>query len=145
MNSEIPDELDISPVWGGEWIETYLEVGDRYSVDNESLHTGFMLALLGQAVPEGHLYLGDDKHHVRVHPMMMQDSGSGKDPAFDFAKAVARSADIAFTDSNDLTNAGLIGSYDSTESRFQVQQSGMISSDSARRRSYSNRLEREPR
>ena len=100
------------PIWGDEWIETYLSVGDRYSKNNESMNLGFALTLLGQAAPEGYFYLGDAKHYTRVHPLMVQDSGTGKDPAFDFAKAIARETEKTFWDSNNLTNAGFVGTYD---------------------------------
>ncbi|SFG35403.1 hypothetical protein SAMN04488063_1779 [Halopelagius inordinatus] len=102
---------ETDPVWGDEFIERYLEDAERYSMDNETLHTGFMLALLGQAVGDSSFDIGDNEKHCRVHPFMVQDSGSGKDPAFDYAKKVATFADMNFSDSNDLTNAGLVGTF----------------------------------
>lgn len=112
---KLREEIEVSPIWGPEFIDAFIETGDRFSVDNDTLHLGFMLALLGQCVGDAKFYIGDDEEHCRVHPFMVQDSGSGKDPAFKFAKLVANMVDIQFSDSNDLTNAGLVGTFDNGE------------------------------
>lgn len=103
------------PIWRDEFIETYIDLGNNYSIDNETLHVGFMLALVGQAAGKAEFLVSDNVNHVRVHPLMIQDSGSGKDPAFDFARNVADLAGFRFSDSNDLTNAGLVGTFSDGE------------------------------
>lgn len=115
MSEEDGESPDLDPIWGQDFIDTYLEYGDRFSVDNDTLHLGFMLALLGQSVGDAKFYIGDDENHCRIHPFMIQDSGTGKDPAFEFAKNIAHFADIKFSDSNDLTNAGLVGTFEDGE------------------------------
>ena len=75
------------------------------------MNLGFALALLGQAAPSGHFYLSESRQWTRIHPLMIQPSGTGKDPAFDLAKTVAREAGMQFLDSNNLTNARFVGTY----------------------------------
>lgn len=99
-------------LWGDDWVDAYLETADWHSVDNESLHRGCLLALLGQAIPEGTFTLGAAKDHVRINPFMVQTSGTGKGPAVEFAKSIAREASISFWDADSITNAGFVGKID---------------------------------
>lgn len=98
-------------VWGIEFFQRYLEAGDKRSFENKHLHTGLAIALVSQAVGDSYFYTGDSKNTTRVHPMIIQSSGTGKDPAFDFARVVARMAGLDMVDVNDVTNAGLVGTF----------------------------------
>jgi len=117
MTTELDDEpfgsiledLASECVWGADFIDKYLETGEQYSFENEYLHIGTALALVSQAVGDSYFYIGDNKNTTRVHPMIIQSSGTGKDPAFDFAQHVAYMDDMDFADLNEITNAGLIG------------------------------------
>lgn len=109
---EVEEELDPPDVelWGRDFLTEYKSVGDRHSFENEHLHIGLCLALVSQAVGNAYFLIGDGKESTRVHPLIIQGSGTGKDPAFDFAKFVADEAGLSMRDVNDVTNAGFIGS-----------------------------------
>lgn len=105
--SEIEADL-----WGEEWVDTYLETGDWHSINNEMLHRGCMLTLLGQTIPDGHFFYNSSKNHVRINPFMVQTSGTGKDPAFDFMKSIAQNAGLSFWDGDSLEESALVGKID---------------------------------
>jgi hypothetical protein len=96
-------------LWGRDFINEYQEVGDRHSFENKHLHVGLGLSLVSQAVGNAYFLTGDSEQSTRVHPLIIQGSGTGKDPAFNFAKLVADEAGLKMRDVNDVTNAGLIG------------------------------------
>ena len=86
------------PLWGDEWIDTYLEVGSEHSYHNEPPLIAFMFALLGQSVRHGYFMRDSSRVNVRVHPTIIQPSQTGKGETTDFAEKVGRKAGINFKD-----------------------------------------------
>jgi DNA-binding transcriptional ArsR family regulator len=102
-NSEYP------PIWGKNWINTYVKEGLKESFENDDLNGALALGLLGQAVGDAWFSIDQNRNYCKLHILAVQDSGTGKDPAFDFAERVADEADMNFVSYNKINSAGLIG------------------------------------
>jgi|GEM_PF-4319097 len=98
-----------------EFINRYLYVADQYSHDNPRMHLGFALALVGEAISD--CSIGAKGETCRVHPFILQSSGTGKQDAFGIAKQIADEVDsglpegqsYTFGNTKDLTRGNLTG------------------------------------
>lgn len=79
------------------------------SYRNEILHTAGAVSLVGQALRD--VYLRLDQQHIgcRVHPFVIQSSGTGKNSAFQMLQTVAEAAQIPFDEEGTATTAGIMG------------------------------------
>lgn len=97
------------PIWGKDFISTYLYFADQSSRDNEGLNTAGMYCLLGQALKEVFTPMAGGWLDGRISVLMIQDSGTGKDPAFDFVKMIADLCGMKMASIGSITSAGLVG------------------------------------
>jgi biotin operon repressor len=106
-----------SPIWGKDFIETYITVADQESHDNPKMHLGFSLGLLGECLRDGTFKNGSES--CRVHPLMLQGSGSGKESAFDVAEEIAdrvnarldEEMSFDFYGVDNITSGNLVGTH----------------------------------
>jgi len=77
--------------WGTEFINNYIQVADQESHDNPRMHLGLALGLLGEGLRNCTFNNGSES--CRVHPLIFQKSGSGKESAFDVAENVGDRVD----------------------------------------------------
>lgn len=96
-------------VWGKDFFETYMRHASKTSYYNEHLHRAASLALIGQALKDVFLVSDNTKIDCRIHPFVVQDSGSGKNGAFNFMSTVARQAGMNFYKEGTTTTAGIMG------------------------------------
>lgn len=96
-------------LWGDDFFETYMKHANRMSYNNEILHLSGALSLIGQSLRD--VYLRSDQQHVgcRVHPFVIQSSGTGKGSVFSLIENVARAADIPFEEEGTASTAGIMG------------------------------------
>jgi len=96
-------------LWGQDFFQTYMRHAKRMSYNNEVLHMCGSLSLVGQALRD--VYLRMDQQHIgcRVHPFIIQSSGTGKNSAFKLMGTVARAADIPFDEEGTASTAGIMG------------------------------------
>lgn len=105
----IAEESNYPPIWGKDWVNTYVREGLKESFENHDLNGALALGLLGQAVGDVWFSINHNRQYCRLHVMAIQDSGTGKDPAFDFAERLADEANMGFVSYNKINSAGLIG------------------------------------
>jgi len=74
-----------------------------------------MLSLTSRVLRPTHIVAGSNRISPALHPLAIQKSGTGKSPAFDYARMVAEMANISFRSQTDLTAAGLIGTVEDGE------------------------------
>jgi predicted transcriptional regulator len=78
-------------IWGEEVIKRYIDVADQESHDNPRMHLGLVLGLLGESLRNCTFKNGSES--CRVHPLVFQKSGSGKESAFGVAENIANLVD----------------------------------------------------
>lgn len=104
------------PLWGEEFVSTYIKTGNTMSFNNSTLHTASMLALASRTLRGTKIQANNNKIPPAIHPIAIQKSGTGKSPAFKYTQMVAEMADISFRSQTDLTEAGLIGTVEDGDS-----------------------------
>jgi|APHM01.1.fsa_nt_gi hypothetical protein len=99
-------------VWGEDFFSTYMKHARKMSYNNDILHLSGALSLVGQSLRD--VYLQIDQQHIdcRIHPFIIQSSGTGKGSTFSLIRKVARAADIPFEKEGKATTAGLAGTVD---------------------------------
>jgi hypothetical protein len=96
-------------LWGKDFFETYMEHAEKTSYYNEHLHRAAALSLISQSLKDVFLVSDNTKIDCRIHPFVIQDSGSGKNGAFNFMGAVANEADMDFFKEGTTSTAGIMG------------------------------------
>lgn len=99
-------------VWGADFFQTYLKHASKTSYFNQHLHKAASLSLIGQSLRDVFLVSDNTKIDCRIHPFVIQDSGSGKNGAFNFMSAVAREAGMNFFKEGTTSTAGIMGTVD---------------------------------
>lgn len=99
-------------VWGADFFQTYLKHASKTSYFNQHLHKAASLSLIGQSLRDVFLVSDNTKIDCRIHPFVIQDSGSGKNGAFNFMAAVAREAGMNFFKEGTTSTAGIMGTVD---------------------------------
>ena len=96
-------------LWGDEFFSTYMKHARKMSYNNDILHLSGALSLIGQSLRD--VYLRIDQQHVgcRVHPFIIQSSGTGKGSVFNLIDKIARAADIPFEEEGTASTAGIMG------------------------------------
>lgn len=96
-------------LWGEDFFQTYMKHAKRMSYNNDILHMSGAVSLVGQALRD--VYLRIDQQHTgcRVHPFIIQSSGTGKNSAFGMLGTVARAADMPFDEEGTASTAGIMG------------------------------------
>lgn len=96
-------------LWGQDFFKTYMDHAEEMSYDNEPLHVAGALSLIGQSLRD--VYLRIDKQPIgcRVHPFIIQSSGTGKGSVFSMIQKVAQAADIPFEQEGTASTAGIMG------------------------------------
>jgi hypothetical protein len=96
-------------LWGDDFFSTYMEHARKMSYNNDILHLSGALSLIGQSLRD--VYLRIDQQHVgcRVHPFIVQSSGTGKGSVFNLIDKIARAADIPFEEEGTASTAGIMG------------------------------------
>lgn len=96
-------------LWGDEFFSTYMEHARKMSYNNDILHLSGALSLIGQSLRD--VYLRIDQQHIgcRVHPFIVQSSGTGKGSVFSLIQKVSRAADIPFEQEGTASTAGIMG------------------------------------
>lgn len=100
----------ITIIWGDEFTSSYLSLGNNRSIMNTELHTTSMLALIGTCLRGVDIDIKGAKVDTRLHPLIIQRSGSGKDEVFNLCRDIAHKAGIKFVSQSNLTTAAFIGS-----------------------------------
>lgn len=105
-------------IWDGEkFINDYIQVADQESHGNPKMHLGFSLGLLGECLRDCSFKNGSES--CRVHPLMLQGSGSGKESAFDVAEEIAGRVNARLDEKmtfdfygvDNITSGNLIGTH----------------------------------
>lgn len=96
-------------LWGPEFFNTYMKHAERMSYKNEILHKAASISLVGQALRD--VYLEVDQQYVgcRVHPFIIQSSGTGKNSVFSMMGKVAEAAGMSFDEEGTASTAGIMG------------------------------------
>jgi predicted transcriptional regulator len=102
---------------GEEFINSYIQVADQESHDNARMHLGLALGLLGECLRDCTFKNGTES--CRVHPLIVQESGSGKNSAFEVAEEIAGRVDSRLNDSvsfefysvDNITSGNLVGTH----------------------------------
>lgn len=97
-------------IWGDDFISSYLSLGNNRSINNSELHTMGMLCNISKCLQGVDIDIKGTKVDLRLHPLMIQRSGTGKDPVFNLARDIASGAGIKFTTQSSLTSAAFVGS-----------------------------------
>ncbi|CCQ36761.1 uncharacterized protein Nmlp_2602 [Natronomonas moolapensis 8.8.11] len=108
-------EAENPEIWGEEFISSYIQIADQESHDNPRMHLGLALGLLGESLRNCSFKNGSEP--CRVHPLVFQKSGSGKESAFNVAERVANRVDKRLDDEmsfdfysvDNITNGNLVG------------------------------------
>lgn len=103
------------PLQGEEFINSYIQVADQESHDNPRMHLGLVLGLLGECLRDCTFKNGTES--CRVHPLILQESGSGKESAFELAETIAERVDNRLDESvsfkfysvDNITSGNLVG------------------------------------
>lgn len=103
---------DISPhdcLWGRDFFKTYMKHARRMSYNNDILHQAGAISLIGQSLRD--VYLRIDQQHIgcRIHPFIIQSSGTGKGSVFKMMKTICRAASIPFEEEGSSSTAGMMG------------------------------------
>lgn len=96
-------------LWGRDFFDTYLEHAEKTSYFNEHLHRAAALSLIGQSLKNVFLVSDNTRTDCRIHPFVIQTSGSGKNGAFNFMSSVARTAGMDFEKEGTTSTAGIMG------------------------------------
>jgi uncharacterized protein YukE len=96
-------------LWGEDFFSTYMEHARKMSYNNDILHLSGALSLVGQSLRD--VYLRIDQQHIgcRVHPFIIQSSGTGKGGVFSLIQKISRAADIPFEQEGTASTAGIMG------------------------------------
>lgn len=106
-----------SPIWGEEFVNSYITVADQESHDNPKMHLGFALGLLGECLRD--CTFKDGSESCRVHPLILQGSGSGKESAFEVAEDLANRVNLRLDEEmsfdfygvDNITSGNLVGTH----------------------------------
>jgi len=93
-----------------EFVSCYLSLGKDRSIMNDELHAMGMLCLIGSSIRDAKLNIRGSPIDLRIHPLIIQRSGSGKDAVFNLASEIAEKAGINFVSQTSITSAAFIGS-----------------------------------
>jgi hypothetical protein len=96
-------------LWGKDFYNTYMKHARRKSYNNDILHKAGVLSLVGQSLRD--VYLRIDQQHIgcRIHPFVIQSSGTGKGSVFSLIGTIASASGIPFDEEGTATTAGLMG------------------------------------
>jgi hypothetical protein len=111
-------------LWGDEFFSTYMKHARKMSYNNDILHLAGALSLVGQSLRD--VYLRIDQQHIgcRVHPFIVQSSGTGKGSVFKLIDKIARAADIPFEQEGTASTAGLMGTVKQNGEQREGELSG---------------------
>lgn len=107
--NEYNDEHTQNLLWGTDFGNLYIELGNTVSYDNTVIHVSTMLTLVSRALKHTKIRHGNRTLPPVIHTLAIQKSGTGKSPALEFARMVGEMADYKVRSSGDLTSGGLIG------------------------------------
>lgn len=102
----------VDAIWGNDFIDTYVGLGDKASIMNKELHLMSMLTLTGQALRNVRVGILNQEIDLRVHSFSIQRSGSGKDGVFNHMNAVGDMAGFEMSKISSLTSAALVGTVE---------------------------------
>lgn len=96
-------------LWGQDFIETYMYHARKQSYNNDLLHSAAILGLVGQSLRDVWLRADQIRTDCRIHPFVVQSSGTGKNTVFSFMSTVADAANIRFDEEGTASTAGIMG------------------------------------
>jgi len=96
-------------VWGKEFFDTYMKHAKKTSYNNEELHQVASLSLIGQSIRNVRLRADQTWIDCRIHPFIIQSSGTGKNSAFNFMGTVSKAAGYSFEEHGKDSTAGIMG------------------------------------
>jgi len=99
-------------LWGKDFFKTYFKHAKKTSYKNERLHQAGALSLIGQAIRNVRLRADQTFIDGRLHPFVIQSSGTGKNAAFNFMGTVAEAADMSFDEHGKDSTAGIMGTVE---------------------------------
>jgi len=96
-------------LWGKDFFDAYMKHAKRMSYNNDVLHQAASLSLVSQALRD--VYPRLDQQHIgcRIHPFIIQSSGTGKGSVYNLLSTVARAADMPFGEHGTASTAGIMG------------------------------------
>jgi len=111
-------------LWGDEFFETYMSHARKMSYNNDVLHISGALSLIGQSLRD--VYLRTDQQYVgcRIHPFIIQSSGTGKGSVFSMINKVAKAADMPFDQEGTASTAGIMGTVKQNGEQREGELSG---------------------
>lgn len=111
-------------VWGEEFFSTYMKHARNMSYKNDILHISGALSLVGQSLRD--VYLRIDQQHIgcRIHPFIIQSSGTGKGSVFNLINKVSRAADMPFEQEGTASTAGIMGTVKQNGEQREGELSG---------------------
>lgn len=98
-----------------EFVANYLSIADNYSHANDLMNIGGMLCLLGQCTKNIVTNIKGAIFDNRIHVLCIQKSGSGKGPALNLVRRIAKGTGFSSEAMTSLTSAGLIGTLSGDE------------------------------
>lgn len=96
-------------LWGKDFFQTYLKHASKTSYKNKRLHQAAAISLIGQSIRNVRLRADQTFIDGRIHPFVIQSSGTGKNAAFNFMGTVAEAADMSFDEHGKDSTAGIMG------------------------------------
>lgn len=105
----MPDIDESECLWGEDFFNTYMSHATKKSYFNKRLHQVACLSLIGQ--PLRNVRLRSDQTYIdcRIHPFIIQSSGTGKNSAFKLMKTVAEASGFEFNEHGKDSTAGIMG------------------------------------
>lgn len=100
-----PDEC----LWGKDFFDTYMRHAKKRSYNNDILHKAAAISLIGQSIRNVRLRTDQNFTDPRIHPFIIQSSGTGKNSAFNFMSTVANAAGMSFDEHGKDSTAGIMG------------------------------------
>ena len=108
----------LDPLWGDDFINTYMSLANRTSIDNEMMNALGMFVLVGQTLRNVQVPIGGAIQDLRTHGFMIQDSGSGKGPTFGFIKHLCKLTRFKMVTFTQMSSPGMIGTITSDKAVY---------------------------
>ena len=106
---------EVEPLLGKDFIGSYLARGEDVSHNNRTIHLASMITLIGQAQRDARIRIWNQIQDGRIHTFIVQKSGTGKAPAFRYAKRIAEAAGFNFASETYMSTAGFLGTIEKGE------------------------------
>ena len=112
---------------GDEVFMRYMKLFDKVSVNNPLYGHLTLHLILGQIFKHIYIYVGQNLRDLRIHPFVIQDSGSGKSVAESLVIKIANSLGIPiYNATGEVSEPKLIGSWEWVDKVKKVKAGGKV-------------------